>query len=74
MISMEFLIASGVGFVTATGIYLLLRRRTFPVVLGLAEESGEVLGKIKKVYRDDNGNISTEKMKEIEKELGDVLW
>ena len=36
MISMEFLIASGVGLVTATGIYLLLRRRTFPVVLGLA--------------------------------------
>ena len=33
MISMEFLIASGVGLVTATGIYLLLRRRTFPVVL-----------------------------------------
>ena len=36
MISMEFLVASGVGLVTATGIYLLLRRRTFPVVLGLA--------------------------------------
>lgn len=35
MISMEFLLASGVGIVTATGIYLLLRRRTFPVVLGL---------------------------------------
>ncbi|KAA8733715.1 Na+/H+ antiporter subunit C [Acinetobacter qingfengensis] len=35
MISLEFLIASGVGIVTSTGIYLLLRRRTFPVVLGL---------------------------------------
>ena len=35
MISMEFLMASGVGIVTATGIYLILRRRTFPVVLGL---------------------------------------
>lgn len=35
MISMEFLVASGVGIVTATGIYLILRRRTFPVVLGL---------------------------------------
>lgn len=35
MISLEFLVASGVGIVTATGIYLMLRRRTFPVVLGL---------------------------------------
>lgn len=34
--SMEFLLASGVGFVTACGIYLLLRGRTFPVVLGLS--------------------------------------
>lgn len=35
MISMEFLVASGIGWVTACGIYLLLRGRTFPVVLGL---------------------------------------
>ena len=36
MISMEFLLASGIGLVTACGIYLLLRGRTFPVVLGLS--------------------------------------
>ncbi len=36
MISMEFLFASGIGFVTACGIWLLLRGRSFPVVLGLA--------------------------------------
>ena len=36
MMSMEFLLASGIGFVTACGIYLLLRGRTFPVVLGLS--------------------------------------
>lgn len=36
MISMEFLMASGIGLVTACGIYLLLRGRTFPVVLGLS--------------------------------------
>jgi multisubunit Na+/H+ antiporter MnhB subunit/multisubunit Na+/H+ antiporter MnhC subunit len=35
MISMELLVATGVGWVTACGIYLLLRGRTFPVVLGL---------------------------------------
>lgn len=36
MISMEFLVASGIGVLTAAGIYLCLRARTFPVVLGLA--------------------------------------
>ena len=34
-ISLEFLVATGVGWVTACGIYLMLRGRTFPVVLGL---------------------------------------
>lgn len=33
--SMEFLVATGIGWVTACGIYLLLRGRTYPVVLGL---------------------------------------
>jgi multicomponent K+:H+ antiporter subunit C len=32
---MELLVASGVGFATAVGIYLVLRAQTFPVVLGL---------------------------------------
>jgi multicomponent K+:H+ antiporter subunit C len=36
MISMEFLVASGIGFVVACGIYLLLRGRSFTVVLGLS--------------------------------------
>lgn len=35
MISMEALLASGLGVATATGVYLMLRGRTFPVVLGL---------------------------------------
>jgi multicomponent K+:H+ antiporter subunit C len=33
---MEFLVASAVGVMAAAGVYLLLRGRTFPVVLGLA--------------------------------------
>ncbi len=33
---MEFLVASAIGVMTAAGIYLVLRGRTFPVVLGLA--------------------------------------
>jgi len=34
--SLEFLIASGIGAVTATAIYLILRGRTWPVVLGMS--------------------------------------
>ncbi|WP_090201480.1 Na+/H+ antiporter subunit C [Erythrobacter sp. HL-111] len=33
---MEFLVASGIGVLTAAGVYLTLRTRTFPVVLGIA--------------------------------------
>lgn len=36
MISLELLLASAIGLLTATGIYLILRARTFPVVLALA--------------------------------------
>ena len=35
MISMELLVSTGIGLVVACGIYLLLRARTYPVVLGL---------------------------------------
>ena len=34
--SMEFLFATGIGWIVAVGIYLLLRGRSFPVVLGLS--------------------------------------
>lgn len=33
---MEALFASAVGVMTATGVYLLLQARTFPVVVGLS--------------------------------------
>jgi multicomponent K+:H+ antiporter subunit C len=33
---MEFLVASSVAMLTGSGVYLLLRGRTFPVVAGLA--------------------------------------
>jgi multicomponent K+:H+ antiporter subunit C len=33
---MEILVASAIGAMTAGGVYLLLRLRTFPVILGLA--------------------------------------
>jgi multicomponent K+:H+ antiporter subunit C len=33
---MEALVASAVGVMTTAGIFLILRRRTFPVILGLS--------------------------------------
>lgn len=42
--------------------------------LGLANESGEVLGKIKKIFRDFDGKLTDEYKEAIKKELGDVLW
>lgn len=32
---MELLLASAIGTTSAVGLYLILRRRTFPVILGL---------------------------------------
>jgi NTP pyrophosphatase (non-canonical NTP hydrolase) len=42
--------------------------------LGLVNEAGEVAGKIKKVFRDKDGQISEETRDALKAELGDVLW
>ena len=42
--------------------------------LGLANESGELLGKMKKVFRDNGGVLSNTRRTEIAAELGDILW
>jgi len=44
------------------------------MVLGLSDESGEVLGKFKKLLRDKRGVLTDADKAEIIKELGDVLW
>ncbi len=46
---------------------------TYPTI-GLANEVGEVIGKIKKILRDKNGIISKEDKIALCDELGDVLW
>ena len=42
--------------------------------LGLAGEAGEVAEHVKKVVRDDGGEITDERRAAMSKELGDVLW
>lgn len=72
--------------------YVAIRTAVYPgaqgpigllyTALGLGNEAGEVLGKVKKLVRDDNSDIllthnmkvSEEKKAAIAGELGDVLW
>ncbi len=42
--------------------------------LGLANEAGEVAGKIKKIFRDKGGVIGEAERGALKDELGDVLW
>lgn len=42
--------------------------------LGLANEAGEVLGKVKKLFRDRGGEVTPEFREELKHELGDVYW
>jgi NTP pyrophosphatase (non-canonical NTP hydrolase) len=64
-------------FTMATALYPGAGEGTVAAVaycgLGLGE-AGEVQGKIKKIIRDDNSEISDEKKEQIAAELGDVLW
>jgi len=41
---------------------------------GMAGEAGEVLNKVKKIWRDDGGEITDERRKAIMKEMGGVYW
>lgn len=44
------------------------------LVLGLTGESGEVAEKVKKLIRNNDGQITEDFVTELGKELGDTLW
>ena len=56
-----------------TAVYGEGRKIIYPA-LGLGNEAGEVLGKIKKCLRDGEGEFTEEWRQKIADEMGDVLW
>ncbi len=53
---------------------LNLDSETWYFALGLAGEVGETIDHIKKMYRDDDGELTPERKQKILLELGDVSW
>jgi NTP pyrophosphatase (non-canonical NTP hydrolase) len=58
----------------ATAKYPAIGHAVIYPTLGLVNEAGEVAGKIKKVFRDKDGQITPEIREALKAELGDVLW
>ena len=58
----------------ATAKYPAIGHGVIYPTLGLVNEAGEVAGKIKKVFRDKEGEFSVETREALKAELGDVLW
>ncbi len=57
-----------------TAKYPVIGHAVIYPTLGLANEAGEVAGKIKKVFRDKGGVIGEAEREALKSELGDVLW
>jgi NTP pyrophosphatase (non-canonical NTP hydrolase) len=58
----------------ATAKYPVIGHAVIYPTLGLANEAGEVAGKIKKIFRDKEGMIGVAEREALKAELGDVLW
>lgn len=58
----------------ATAIYPPIGGPEIYPALELANEAGEVLGKIKKIYRDQGGEYTGADRAALEAEIGDCLW
>lgn len=57
-----------------TAIYPEAGRNIVYPVLGLVGEAGEIANKVKKIQRDDGGELSQDRREALKDELGDVLW
>ncbi|MBN2386401.1 MAG: nucleoside triphosphate pyrophosphohydrolase family protein [Anaerolineales bacterium] len=57
-----------------TAVYPSIGHPVIYPVLGLANEAGEVAGKVKKIFRDKDGAIGEAERQALKGELGDVLW
>lgn len=57
-----------------TAIYPEAGKNLVYPVLGLVGEAGEIANKVKKIQRDDRGELSQERRQALRDELGDVLW
>jgi len=57
-----------------TAAYPVIGHGVIYPTLGLANEAGEVSGKIKKIFRDKDGVIAAADRTALAAELGDVLW
>jgi NTP pyrophosphatase (non-canonical NTP hydrolase) len=58
----------------ATAGYPPIGHKVIYPTLGLTNEAGEVAGKVKKIFRDKNGQIGPAEREALKSELGDVLW
>ena len=56
-----------------TAVYPKEYKVIYPA-LGITGEAGECSDKVKKVIRDNNGEFTDDRKREIAKEIGDVLW
>ncbi len=56
-----------------TAVYPNIGNNIYYAALGLGEV-GELQNKVKKVMRDYDGVVTEEMKKDLEKELGDILW
>ena len=57
-----------------TAIYPDAGKNWIYPTLGLAGEAGEIANKMKKVMRDKENKLDEDTKKDMEQELGDILW